>query len=64
MDFDVFIGSIEILLRWVDNGINNTAAPSILYTFKVIIIEGTPLSVLKSQTDISNPDAVMEYLAK
>jgi hypothetical protein len=63
MDFDVYIGSIDITLRWVDNGVNNTEAPKDAYTFKVIVIEGTPLSMLKTKTDISNPDAVMAYLS-
>jgi hypothetical protein len=62
MDFDAFIGRIDISLRWVDNGVNNTEAPIDLYTFKVIVIAGTPLSILKTQTDISDPDAVMNYL--
>jgi hypothetical protein len=63
MDFDAFIGSIDITLRWVDNGVNNTEAPKDNYTFKVIVIAGIPLSVLKTKTDIRDPDAVMEYLS-
>jgi hypothetical protein len=63
MDFDAYIGRIDITLRWVDNGVNNTEAPKDNYTFKVIVISGTPLSVLETKTDISDPDAVMEYLS-
>lgn len=63
MDFDAFVGRIDITLRWVDNGVNNTEAPKGMYTFKIIVIEGTPLSVLESQTDISNPEAVMNYFS-
>jgi len=63
MDFDAYIGRIDITLRWVDNGINNTEAPKDNYTFKVIVISGTPLSVLETKTDISDPDAVMEYFS-
>lgn len=63
IDYDAYIGRIDITLRWVDNGLNNTEAPKSDYTFKVIIIEGTPLSLLKTKTDISNPDAVMAYLS-
>jgi len=62
MDFDAFIGSIDITRRWTDNGVNNTEAPKDYYTFKVIVISGTPLSVLETKTDISDPDAVMQYL--
>ena len=64
MDFDAYIGSIDITLRWTDNGVNTTEAPTGTYVFKVIVIEGTPLSVLATQTDISNPDAVMNFLGR
>jgi len=63
MDFDAFIGQLDITLRWVDNGINNTEAPTGTYTFKIIVISGTPLSVLETKTDISDPDAVMAYFS-
>lgn len=62
MDFDAFIGSIRINLRWVDYGVNNTEAPVNPYAFKVIIIEGTPLSVLEANVDIRNPEAVLNYM--
>ncbi|HOO83748.1 MAG TPA: hypothetical protein PLS94_04230 [Prolixibacteraceae bacterium] len=61
MDFNAFVGSIEIILRWVDNGVNNTEAPTGPYAFKVIVIEGTPLAVLEASVDISNPEAVMSF---
>jgi hypothetical protein len=61
MDFDAYMGEIDITLRWTDGGVNNTEAPKERYSFKVILIEGTPLSMLKANTDISNPDAVMAY---
>ncbi len=63
MDYDAFVGSIDITLRWTDNGVNNTEAPGDPYAFKVIIIAGTPLSVLKTQTDVTNPYQVMNYLS-
>lgn len=63
MDFDAFIGELDITLRWVDKGVNNTEAPTGKYTFKIIVIAGTPLSVLETKTDISNPDAVMAYFS-
>lgn len=58
-DYDAYIGRIDVTFRWVDNGINNTEAPDGTYTFKVIVIEGTPLSILKEQVDVSDPEAVM-----
>ena len=63
MDYDAFIGRIDITLRWVDNGVNDTEAPGDYYTFKVIVIAGTPLSMLETETDISNPDAVINYFS-
>jgi len=63
MDYDAFIGSIDITLRWTDNGVNSTNAPGDPYAFKVVVIEGTPLSVLKTQVDISNPYQVMSYMS-
>lgn len=62
MDFDAFIGSIRINIRWVDNGENNTETPTGPYAFKVIVIEGTPLSVLEANVDVSNPEAVLNYI--
>ena len=58
-DFDAYVGSLDITYRWVDNGVNNTEAPTGLYSFKILIIEGTPLSTLKSQFDLSTPEAVL-----
>lgn len=63
MDFDAFIGQIDITLRWVDNGVNSTEAPTGNYTFKVIIISGIQLSALEKQTDLSDPDAVLDYFS-
>ncbi|MGF7141088.1 hypothetical protein [Roseimarinus sediminis] len=62
MDFNAFVGSVEITLRWVDDGMNVTEAPVQPYSFKLIIIEGTPLAVLESRVDISDPEAVLNYL--
>jgi hypothetical protein len=64
MDYDVFIGKIAITIRWIDNGINSTSAPDTNYAFKVIIIEGTPLSVLKTEVDIYDYNAVLAYSFK
>lgn len=61
MDYDAYLGSIDILLRWTDDGENSTEAPNGTYTFKVIIVEGTPLSALAKYVDISNPEAVLNH---
>ena len=62
MDFDAYIGQIDLKLKWTDNGINSTVAPNFSEYFKVIIAEGTPLSVLKDNVNISNYKAVTKYL--
>jgi len=62
MDFDVFIGEIDLYLKWVDNGVNDTQAPSATESFKVVIVEGTPLATLKDQVNVSNYNAVVNYL--
>jgi len=62
MDYDVFVGEIDIYLKWIDNGVNTTEPPSSTYSFKVIIIEGTPLSTLKEKVNLSNISAVEAYL--
>ncbi len=62
MDFDVYLGKLDITMRWTDNGVNTTEAPNGTFTFKIILIEGTPLNALKLQTDISNPNTVLEFM--
>jgi hypothetical protein len=63
VDFEAFIGEIDITIRWVDYGKNNTEAPTGLYTFKVLVVEGMTLSALKAKTDISDHNSVMTYLS-
>lgn len=62
MDFDVYIGKLEIKYKWVDNGINNTDAPKETFSFKVVIIEGTMISTMKQKINISNFNEVELYL--
>ncbi len=63
MDFDAFIGKINITIKWVDNGINNTEAPKNKYTYKVLIIEGMPLTTLENKINFSNFNEVIEFLS-
>jgi len=63
MDFDAFIGKINITIKWVDNGVNNTEAPKNGYTFKVLIIQGIQLSMLQNQINLSNYNEVMGFLS-
>jgi hypothetical protein len=62
MDFDVFIGEIDLYLKWVDNGVNDTQAPTTTESYKVIIIQGTPLAKLKTQVNVTSYSAVAKYL--
>lgn len=64
IDFDAYVGSLDITLRWIDNGVNNTEAPTGMYTFKILVIEGTPLSVLQTKVDLSNPELVLNTFSE
>jgi hypothetical protein len=61
LDFDAYIGKITIKLRWTDNGVNTTNAPTSNYAFKIVLIEGTPLGSLKENVNISDLNAVLTY---
>ena len=61
LDFDAYIGKITIKLRWTDNGVNKTIAPTSNYAFKVVLIEGTPLGTLKEYVNIADLNAVLTY---
>jgi hypothetical protein len=62
LDFDVFVGSINLIYKEVLNGVNNTPIPTDLMSFKVVIIEGTPLATLKTKVNISDFEAVSKFL--
>ena len=61
MDFNAYIGRIEITLRWTDNMVNTTQAPVNDILFKVVLIEGTNISDLKKSVSISNIENVERY---
>jgi hypothetical protein len=62
MDYTAYIGKLEITYRWVDDKKNNTSRPGSIYTYKIVIIEGTLLSTMQQKVDIGNYMAVMKYL--
>jgi hypothetical protein len=62
MDFDAYVGSIDLIYKEVLDGINDTPAPQVILSFKVVIIEGIPLATLKRMVDISDYDAVARML--
>ena len=54
MDFDAYIGSIDLLYKEVFDGINDTPVQENTMSFKVLIIEGIPLATLKGLVDVSD----------
>ncbi|MGB8491432.1 MAG: hypothetical protein WCE64_10265 [Bacteroidales bacterium] len=62
LDFDVYVGSIDLLYKEVFEGVNNTSAPGNIMSFKVLIIEGLPLATLKGMVDVSDYGAVAKML--
>ena len=62
MDFDAYVGSIDLIYKEVFNGINDTYAPESLMSFKVLIIEGIPLATLKSMVNVNDFAAVSNVL--
>jgi len=63
MDFDVYVGSIDLIYKEVLNGVNDTPAPGNIMSFKVVIIEGIPLATLKGMVDVSDYGAVAKMLS-
>jgi hypothetical protein len=61
MDFDAYVGQINLSVKWTDNGVNSTLVPNSTEIFKIIIAEGTALSVLKENVNVANYQAVSEY---
>lgn len=61
MDFDAYLGGINLMYKEVFDGINDTPAPGNM-AFKVLIIEGIPLSTLKKMVDVSDYQAVSKLL--
>jgi hypothetical protein len=63
MDFDVYVGSIDLIYKEVLGGVNDTPAPGNIMSFKVVIIEGIPLATLKGMVDVSDYGAVAKMLS-
>ncbi|MEI6048285.1 MAG: hypothetical protein WCS03_05260 [Bacteroidota bacterium] len=61
VDFDAYIGSINLMYKEVYNGVNDTPVPGNM-SFKVLIIEGIPLAALKGMVDVNNYDALTKML--
>ncbi len=62
MDFDAYVGSINLMYKKVLDGVNDTPAPVTIMSFKVVIIEGIPLATLKTMVNIDDFAAVSKML--
>jgi hypothetical protein len=62
MDFDAYVGGIDLIYKEVFEGVNDTYAPADFMAFKVLIIEGIPLASLKGMVNIHDVDAVTRFL--
>jgi hypothetical protein len=62
LDYDAYIGSIDLIYKEVYNGVNDTPAITYDMAFKVVIIEGIPLTALKSRVNINDFAAVSKFL--
>ncbi|MBN1789336.1 MAG: hypothetical protein JW830_02490 [Bacteroidales bacterium] len=62
MDFDAYVGGIDLIYKEVFEGVNDTFAPESLMSFKVLIIEGIPLTTLKGKVNVSDFGAVAKFL--
>ena len=62
MDFDVYVGSIDLIYKEVFDGVNDTPVPGNIMSFKILIIEGIHLATLKGLVDVSDYVAVAKML--
>jgi hypothetical protein len=60
MDFDAYVGSINLIYKEVFDGANDTPAPENVMSYKVVIFEGIPLSTLKTKVNINDYNAVIK----
>jgi hypothetical protein len=58
MDFDAYVGSINLIYKEVFDGANDTPAPADVMSFKIVIVEGIPLATLKTMVDVKDYSAV------
>jgi hypothetical protein len=58
MDFDAYVGTINLIYKEVFDGMNDTPAPEALMSFKIVIIEGIPLATLKTRVNVNDYSAV------
>lgn len=62
MDFDAYVGSIDLIYKEVFDGVNDTPVLANIMSFKVLIIEGIHLATLKGLVDVSDYRAVAKMM--
>ena len=62
MDFDAYVGSIDLIYKEVFDGVNDTPVLVNIMSFKVLIIEGINLAILKGLVDVSDYGAVAKMM--
>ena len=62
MDFDAYVGNINLIYKEVFDGVNDTPVPVNIMSFKVLIIEGIPLGTLKGLVDVTDYGAVAKMM--
>jgi hypothetical protein len=60
MDFDAYVGGLDLIYKEILDGANDTFAPENLMSFKVVIFEGIPLAQLRDMVDIKDYNAVVK----
>ena len=62
MDYDAYIGGIDLIYKEVYDGVNDTPEMAGLMSFKIVIIEGLSLAELKDMVNINDIAAVLNML--
>jgi len=62
MDYDAYIGGIDLIYKEVYDGVNDTPEMAGLMSFKIVIIEGLSLAELKDMVNINDIAAVLSML--
>jgi hypothetical protein len=59
MDANIYVGSIDLFLRQISGGVNNTSQPTSNYIIKVVIIAGVNVSDIP--VDVKNYAVLKKY---
>ena len=62
MDYDAYVGGIDLIYKEVYDGVNDTPEMAGLMSFKIVIIEGLSLAELKDMVNINDIAAVLNML--